>query len=322
MGANIKLSALAAVCAALLQACGGGGSGGGSGVADSGVAQGTGSNDSPSVVAQPGLEPTAVPQATLFVPGAAPYFLIMHRAFENHEPLESYVQNPDGSVTDVDDGAYSLLGDAAELTEVSSDTHFAMGRWVKGIIQRGSDETSTFPANGSGRDSAHYLIFNEAQRNTMPQLGSFLCDAGVFTTPTYLDGGSGNHSDVGTVSGQATLNFREGNPFMGGSISVDADGATGSVTLQAKLRNYVNGVYVYTNPDTGGTTTETLVDPGSYYTDTRTGTFNTGPFEERHGAAVVLGAAPAGSYYVMATYKVVLSNRARYAGVARFLCKA
>lgn len=83
---------------------------------------------------------------------------------------------------------------------------------------------------------------------------------------------------------------------MGGEIVVSADGASGS----APLKRVVPGQTTFT-------------------THTFTGDFFNN--SAGNGAAVFLGRSSAGGFFVMASYAAVLSNGARYIGVARFSCK-
>ena len=295
-GFDVSLACIA--CAALLQACGGGGGGG---TAPFPAATAEPSPDTPSQ-SDPG--PTPSEEAPRFVATDAAEYLLVGPS-TRAEDLSGFEQNAKGAMTRLEN--LSLSGDFV-VANVEATTEYAMGRWVDGTVTySGGEKPQSYVLRGDAEGSSfHYLVFNPA--TSWPETGEARCDAGVFSTPTYdrgnfndpmyYAGEPGAHSGTGTASGSAQLRFENG-PQISGEITVVADGASGTVLLEPEA--IVRHIQ--------------FVPPralsGSYFQNSSNNSF---------GAETVLASAARG-FYLMSGYATVLSNGARYVGVARFHCE-
>jgi hypothetical protein len=262
----------------LLQACGGGGGGddGASAAASTGTtSSSTGTTTSPATFTSANTGSVSA----AFVAGSAPRYQLASMGGQTFGNLSPFVQASSGAMTTL--ASTVLSGDSA-TKEISGDATYAMGRWVAGTVTRSSGaETLT----GVDSRSYHYLAVNAPP--AFPASGALTCDAGVFTAPTYVSGGSGTGT-TGTASGSASLSFGAGGATVSGSISVTASGSSGSASLNS----------------TAATVTNTAI-AGAYLSGGA-------------GSAVQIGDAAGGAYLVAASYATTLASGARYFGVAMF----
>jgi len=270
------------VSIALLQACGGGGGG-----------SGESASASPTTASEPtttsGNTPASPPAASgnsgsvsaAFVAGSTPRYQLAGSGNQTFGRLEPFVQAPSGAMTTL--GSTVLSGNSA-TKDMAGDATFAIGRWTAGTVTRSSGaETLT----GTDDRAYHYVVVNAP--SAFPASGAKTCDAGAFTTPTYVSGGPGA-AGAATAQGSAGLVFGASGAAVTGAINVTLAGASGSATL--------NG--------TAASVTSVAI----------TGAYLSGGA----GAAVQIGEAGADAYLVVATYVATLPNGARYLGAAKFRC--
>lgn len=266
---------------ALLQACGGGGGDGDGGTPPAASSETTGSSTGTTTTPAASTSANTGAVSAAFVAGSMPRYQLTSASGQTFGKLEPFVQASSGAMTTL--GGNVLSGESV-TKEISGDATYAMGRWVAGTVTRSSGaETLT----GADSRAYHYLAINAP--SAFPASGTLTCDAGVFTAPTYVSGGSGTGT-TGTASGSASVSFGAGGAAISGSISVSASGSSGSASL--------NGTVT--------TVTSTAI----------TGAYLSGGA----GSAVQVGDAGGGVHLVAATYAATLASGARYIGVAKFRC--
>lgn len=275
MNKTISL-ALSVLSLALLQACGGGGgdSGGTSVTTDAGT-------DVPSTQTTPITSPNTGSVSAPFSRGTTARYQLVGVSRQSVGVLDTSVQDASGAMTTL--GTNVLSGDIA-VKEISGDASYAMGRWTAGTVTTRSGASTL---SGTGNDVYHYLTINLP--TAFPTSGTFACDAGVFTAPTYASG-AGSATVVGSATGSASLSFGTGGATVTGAINVTASGSSGSASLNGSVS-----------------------EPSSA---TITGAY----FSNGAGAYVQIGDGGAGSYLVATSFVAVLANGAHYIGVAKFRC--
>jgi hypothetical protein len=198
-------------------------------------------------------------------------------------PLQTYIQVADGAVTAI--GNNTLTGQTA-IKDINGGASFALGRWSQGTVTTTNGSTVL---DGTSNNAYHYVLFNNLA--SLPASGTYACDSGKFTAPTYIGGTNVSASAYsGAATGSATLSFSAAGAAVGVTINASAGGQTGTVT----------GSAVWTNP-----VAEALV--GNY--------FGSGP-----GAGLTIGDGGNGKVMVVASYKSTLAKGARYQGIAIFTC--
>lgn len=260
----------------LLSACGGGG-GGGAGVP-------------PAFVPPPVTPQPAGPQAITnsgsvsakFVRGERARYQLFGVGSQSFGVLRESEQADSGAMTRLND--VTLTGTTA-TKEINGDASFALGRWVAGTVTRSSGaETLT----GMDNRAYHYVALNELKE--LPTSGSPACDAGVFTSPTYVGGGSGAAANAGAATGSATLTFGSDGAAVTGAITLKVGDATTTVNFNTKVASpsstAVNGA---------------LLSGGS-------------------GTSITLGDHGAGAYVMAVGFAGALPSGARYLGMAKFRC--
>ncbi|RYX90573.1 MAG: hypothetical protein EOO28_28975 [Comamonadaceae bacterium] len=217
-----------------------------------------------------------------FVAGVSPRYFLFGVGSQRFGRLSTSKQAANGAMTTIND---SVLSGATVVNEVSGDAAFAQGRWAGGLAS-----TSSGAATLTGNAAYHYITYN-ALNAVFPASGALVCDAGMFTAPTYIGGGTGTFATSGTATGQAAVTFSSAGAFVTGAVTGAANGATSAITLNT-----------------------TLADPS--------GTGSTGNlFGSSAGAVVAMGDAGGGNYLVLAAYALGYPSGARYQGVATFHCR-
>lgn len=261
-----------------LAACGGGGGGGDDARASAsaegdGASNGNGAQDAGSVSA-------AFSAGT----GATPGYFLHGVGSQVLGQLNTFTQSASGAMTALNDR--SLTGTPTATQDISGDAFHAQGRWTLGTV--------TSPSGADvlrGNNAAyHYLAYRRLA--AFPATGSFACDSGRFTAPTYV-GGALVQADAhtGTATGSAALAFDGAGAKVTGRYSVQAGtGAdTGDITatVTGPTHSSIGGAYL------GG----------------------------NEGTVAAIGDGGNGSFLVAVAYKAVLSNGANYQGVASFRCR-
>ena len=278
MNNKIYLS-LSLLSLSLLQACGGGSDNGASGFIP---AAGT------IPVAAPAGAPSTASTANTgsvsasFVRSDRARYQLLGVGVQSFGALTASEQAASGAMTRL--SGNTLTGQSA-TKEINGDASFALGRWAAGTVTRTSGaETLT----GTDNRAYHYIALNTLA--AMPAARSTTCDAGAFTAPTYMSGGSGVTAYTGATSGTATLSFDGTNAIVGGTLNVTVGGVTATVPLDTRTSSLAST-----------SITGHMLSGGS-------------------GAAVALGDHGANAYLVAAGYSAVLPSGALYSGVAAFNC--
>lgn len=277
---NKVLLSLSLLSLGLLHACGGGG-GGGSGA--------------PAAFAPIGAAPTPAPAASAPASGdsgsvSEPFgrsgrarYQLLSVGSQSFGALSQSEQAASGAMTRLNE---NTLTGASVTKEINGDANFALGRWVAGTVTRTSGaETLT----GTDNRAYHYVALNELK--ALPETGSTTCDAGVFTSPTYVGGGSGVMANSGAATGSATLAFGSEGAAVAGSLKLMVGDAAGTVNFDTKVKS-----------------------PSS---TAITGSFLGGGA----GAAITLGDHGSSAYAIAVGYAATLPSGARYMGMAIFRCK-
>ncbi len=260
----------------LLSACGGGGSGGGSPGGYTPAPPGAPSN-SGSV------------SASFAVSGASATFYLAPAsgALANAAttPAASAVQSA---------GAMLQLGDyiltlSPVTQDISGDANYAMGRWVWGTVKSVATSAVLDTMNGSTTyDAWHYVLVNTLA--SLPPSGSKTCDAGTFTTPTYIAGGTFIANTGLTTSSNPTLSF-------------SATGATVNFTLTTKVGGALNAIAI----SASNVAASTSVLSGSM------GAGNS-------GAWIYLSDGGAGRIRINGIYNNTVGGSGTFQGAYTFLC--
>lgn len=218
-----------------------------------------------------------------FVNGDNSRFVFTSIGLQSNGKAGTLVQDASGALSTI--GSIVLTGNPSVTREISGDASFAQGRWFKGAF---SSSTSATTLTGNNA-SAHYVAYNVLA--ALPASGTFTCDAGTFTAPSYTGGSSVSSSaNFGTASGNASLSFDGSGAKVALTIDASAGGSTGKVaastTIASAGSSSITGGYL-----SGGT-----------------------------GAQLMLGDGGTGRYLLLAAYKAQLANGANYQGVATFRC--
>lgn len=218
-----------------------------------------------------------------FVNGDNSRFVFTSIGLQSNGKASTLVQDASGALSTI--GSIVLTGNPSVTREISGDAAFAQGRWFKGAF---SSSTSATTLTGNNA-SAHYVAYNVLA--ALPASGTFTCDAGTFTAPSYTGGSSvPSGADFGTASGNASMAFDASGAKVVLAIDASAGGSTGKVaastTIASAGSSSITGGYL-----SGGT-----------------------------GAQLMLGDGGTGRYLLLAAYKAQLANGANYQGVATFRC--
>ncbi|PHV27892.1 hypothetical protein CSQ93_09915 [Janthinobacterium sp. BJB426] len=218
-----------------------------------------------------------------FVNGDNSRFVFTSIGLQSNGKASTLVQDTSGALSTI--GSIVLTGNPAVTREISGDASFAQGRWFKGSFSNSSGATTLSGNNAS----AHYVAYNVLA--TLPATGTFTCDAGTFTAPSYTGGSSvSSTANFGTASGNASMSFDASGAKIALTIDASAGGSTGKVaastTMASAASSSITGGYL-----SNGT-----------------------------GAQLMLGDGGAGRYLLIAAYKAQLANGANYQGVATFRC--
>ena len=270
-----------------LVACGGGGS---SSPADPAVAVNPPVNP-PVVPVTPPVVPVT-PAVTgentgavsaRFVNGDNSRFVFTSIGLQSNGKASTLVQDASGALSTI--GSMVLTGNPSVTREISGDASFAQGRWFKGAFSSSTTATTLTGNNAS----AHYVAYNVLA--ALPATGTFTCDAGTFTAPSYTGGSNiASSANFGTSTGSASLSFDGSGAKVALTIDASAGGSTGKVSATTTIASAASSSI------TGG------------YLSSGT------------GAQLMLGDGGAGRYLLLAAYKTQLANGANYQGVATFRC--
>nr|WP_314634140.1 hypothetical protein [uncultured Janthinobacterium sp.] len=270
-----------------LVACGGGGS---SSPADPAVAVNPPVNP-PVVPVTPPVVPVT-PAVTgentgavsaRFVNGDNSRFVFTSIGLQSNGKAGTLVQDASGALSTI--GSIVLTGNPSVTREISGDASFAQGRWFKGAFSSSTTATTLTGNNAS----AHYVAYNVLA--ALPATGTFTCDAGTFTAPSYTGGSSiASSANFGTSTGSASLSFDGSGAKVALTIDASAGGSSGKVSAATTIASAASSSI------TGG------------YLSSGT------------GAQLMLGDGGAGRYLLLAAYKTQLANGANYQGVATFRC--
>jgi hypothetical protein len=273
---NKILLSLSLLSLGLLHACGGGGGG---------------STGAPlALPPASAVSPAAPPPATAdsgavsapFARGERARYQLFGVGSQSFGVLSQSEQAASGAMTRLND--VTLTG-SSTTKEINGDANFAIGRWVAGTVTRSSGaETLT----GADNRAYHYVALNELK--ALPETGSTTCDAGVFTRPTYVGGGSGIAANSGDAAGSATLAFGSEGGIVTGVVNLKVGDATGTVNFDTKVKSPSSTAI------TGG-----VLGGGA-------------------GAAIMLGDHGAKAYAIAVGYAATLPSGARYVGIAKFRC--
>lgn len=278
---NKILLSLSLLSLGLLHACGGGSGGGGGGAPMAAAPPGAASGAAGSADPAPANADSGSVSAP-FARGERARYLLLGVGAQSFGVLSQSEQAASGAMTRLNDN--TLTGSSA-TKEINGDANFAIGRWAAGTVTRSSgSETLT----GADNRAYHYVALNELK--ALPASGNTTCDAGVFTSPTYVGGGSGAASNSGAATGSSTLAFGSEGAAVTGAVKVMVGDAIGTVNFDTKVKS----------PSSTAVT-------GSF--------LSAGP-----GAGITLGDHGGGAYAIAVGYAATLPSGARYMGVAKFRC--
>ncbi|PMQ11812.1 hypothetical protein [Janthinobacterium sp. AD80] len=218
-----------------------------------------------------------------FANGDNSRFVFTSIGLQSNGKASPLVQDTSGALSTI--GSIILTGNPSVTREISGDATFAQGRWFKGAF---SSSTSATTLSGNNA-SAHYVAYNLLA--ALPATGTFTCDAGTFTAPSYTGGASvPSSANFGTSSGNASIAFDGSGAKVVMAIDASAGGSTGKVTAST-----------------------TIISPAS-------SSITGGYLSSGTGAQLMLGDGGTGRYLLLTAYKVQLANGANYQGVATFRC--
>lgn len=277
---NKILLSLSLLSLGLLHACGGG-SGGGSGapmaVAPLGAASGAaGPTDTTPANADSGFVSAS------FARGERARYLLLGVGAQSFGVLSQSEQAASGAMTRVNDN--TLTGSSA-TKEINGDANFAIGRWAAGTVTRSSGAEIL---TGADNRAYHYVALNELK--ALPTSGNTTCDAGVFTSPTYVDGGSGAAANSGAATGSSSLAFGGEGAVVAGAVKVTVGDAVGTVNFDTKVKS-----------PSSTAVTGSFLGAGA-------------------GAGITLGDHGSNAYAIAVGYAATLPSGARCMGVAKFRC--
>jgi len=263
---------------ALLAACGGGG--GGDGQEAQAPGSGTGGTAAPQQQDTGGVSAPFVAQTA-----ATPGYFMQGAGAQIVGRLDTFTQSASGAMTALNDAR--LSGSPSVTQDIGGDAFYAVGRWTLGTVTSGN-RTTVLAGNNA---AAHYVAFNRLA--AFPTAGTFACNGGSFTAPSYIGGASVQPVDyAGTATGSATLTFTSAGAVVSGSYRVQAGSAFETGTLELTV----------------ATPTSTALS-GGY-------------FGGNSGSVVGVGDGGNGTYLMVISYTSLLSNGARYQGVAALRCKS
>lgn len=277
---NKILLSLSLLSLGLLQACGGG-SGGGGGTPAAAAPLGVAS----AVAGAAGQAPASADSGSVSAPfarGERARYLLLGSGAQSFGMLSQSEQAASGAMTRLNDN--TLTGSSA-TKEINGDANFAIGRWAAGTVTRGSGADTL---TGADNRAYHYVALNELK--TLPTSGNATCDAGVFTNPTYVSGGSAAAANSGAATGSSALAFDSEGAVVSGVVRVSVGDAVGTVNFGTKVKS-----------------------PSSMAV---TGSFLSGGT----GAGITLGNHGGNAYAIAVGYAATLPSGARYMGVAKFRC--
>ncbi len=270
---NLNHLVLPFILAASVSACGGGSS-----------------SSSPAPAAPPAAQTPATitnsgSVSAPYVKAASARYVLFGVGSQSTGVLSSATQDSAGVLTAI--SGNTLTGATTATKEISGDSSYAQGRWFVGTV------TSVFGSprqlNGSSNESFHYQALNDL--TAIPTTGNKTCDAGKFTTPSYVGGTSVTSSGYfGTTTGSATLTF-------------DGSGAHPSMVLNTTSNANSGNVTVF----------GTVAAPSTFAVS---GAF----FGSGAGGVITVADGGAGTVIVAGGYRVVLANGSAYIGVASFRC--
>lgn len=252
----------------LLQACGGGGG--------EGSTEAAAEAPTPTTVAPVAGDLGAV--SAKFAPTENARFLLLTTGRES---------NSRGPTEQADSGAMLRLGDNSlsgshQTVDISGDAHFALGRWVKGVV---TETSGTKTLEGKNQQSYHYLAFNRLTE--LPEEGELQCTAVAASAPTSP---YGNNADAGSASGSASIKLGASGAVLQGELQVHAGTESATVKLST-----------------------TFSDPAY--------THFTGQFLANGSGAMISLAEQDGDMPAFVVgYKSQLPGGATYIGTARFAC--
>ena len=270
--------------AASLAACGGGGS---SSPSDTTAVVNTAKPADPVTPVVP-VVPTATGENTgavsaRFANGDNSRYIFTSIGLQSSGKASPLVQDASGALSTI--SGIVFTGNPAVTREISGDAAFAQGRWFKGAFSNSTGATTLSGNNASG----HYVAYNVLA--ALPATGTFTCDAGTFTAPSYTGGSSvSSTANFGTASGTASMSFDASGAKVVLAIDASAGGSTGKVSASTTMASAASSSIT-----------------GGYLSN---GT----------GAQLMLGDGGAGRYLLIAAYKAQLANGANYQGVATFRC--
>lgn len=237
--------------------------------------------DSGSVSAR--FVPSANARFLLFGPGPA-------TAFVSGDSLITSEQTASGAMVSLNDiflqnyDPSVAHGITRATRDINGDANFALGRWAAGMVS--ALFWIDLTVRGSDYNNYHYLAFNRLM--SWPTSGAPSCDSGVFTSPTYINGGPTGKPARGTVTASVTLSFDTYGAFVNGPINVTAGSETGTLNLSARPQSALTTPFVYSDSKTF--------------------------------LSVALGDAGNNATLIAIGYETTLPSGSRYRGVARFRC--
>jgi len=268
--------------AAALTACGGGGGGGGNDQGSGGSADAGAGTSAPETAQDTG----SVSAAFAANGKATPGYFMNGVASQVLGQLNTFTQTSSGAMAALNDT--SLAGAPTATQDISGDAFQTQGRWTLGTVTNPSGTRVL-----SGNNAAyHYLAYNRL--SAFPTSGSFTCDAGRFTAPTYIGGTAVQPAAYSgtTTSSAATLVFSSAGATVTANYNVQAGNGTESgrisVTVPGPTSTAIDGPYL------GGD----------------------------WGSVTAIGDGGNGTFLIAVAYKSLLSNGAIYQGVANLRCGA
>ncbi|WP_143047796.1 hypothetical protein [Variovorax sp. YR266] len=278
---NKILLSLSLLSLGLLHACGGSSGGGGGGAPMAAAPLGAASGAAGSADPAPANADSGSVSAP-FARGDRARHLLLGVGAQSFGVLSQSEQAASGAMTRLND---NMLTGSSATKEINGDANFAIGRWAVGMVTRNSGaETLT----GADNRAYHYVALNELK--ALPASGNTTSDAGVFTSPTYVGGGSGTAVNSGAATGSSTLAFGSEGAAVTGAVKVTVGDAIGTVNFDTKVKS----------PSSTAVT-------GSF--------LSAGP-----GAGITLGDHGSNAYAIAVGYAATLPSGARYMGVAKFRC--
>lgn len=191
-----------------------------------------------------------------------------------------------GELDQTDTGAILRIGSTTlsgspKTVDIAGDTHFALGRWVKGTV---TSSTGADTLTGEDFGSYHYLAYNALKE--LPTSGKFECTTVAATGPTT----GSSVAKVGSASGTASVSFDSSGAAVQGKMKVGTAGESAEVDLSTHIRKAGSMSVI-----------------GQY--------FGSGP-----GAAITLAAQGSSDPALSLGYRARMADGSLYIGVARLTC--